>query len=79
VIYDGAQGVETADPVTRVSALVPNAGSVSWTIGIQDTLRTTSQVWISLILGQTGARTVDASRIGAAIGARVRGGYGYRV
>jgi hypothetical protein len=75
VIYDGAQSVETADPVARVSALVPNASPVSRTIGIQDTLRTASQVWISLILGQAGAHTVDTSRICAAIGARIRNGY----
>jgi len=75
VIYDGTQGVETANPVTWISALVSNAGPVSRTIGIQDTLRTASQIWISLIFGQAGTHTVDTSRICAAIGARVRNGY----
>lgn len=78
MIYDGTQGVQAADPVARVPTLVPDASPVSWTIGIQDALRSASQIRISLILGQAGARIVKASRVRPAICAWVRG-YDYRI
>lgn len=73
MIYDGAQGVETADSVAGISTLVPNASSVPRTIGVQDTLRTASQIWISLIFGHAGAYTVGALRVCTTIRAWVRG------
>lgn len=68
VISDGAQGIETADSETaRISTLVLNASPVYRTIGIQNTFRTTSKVWISLILGKARTHAVKALRICAAI------------
>lgn len=57
MIHDLAIGVLSASSWARILTLIPNAGSVGWTVGIEDALGSATLVWIADVFRKTRART----------------------
>lgn len=53
VIRNMAYGIMSTDTWTRIFAFIIHTSKLTWTIAICDTLRTTTAVWITNVIGQT--------------------------
>lgn len=62
-------GVSTADSRARVSALVADAGLIGGTVGIQETLGSTSFVGVANVSGEAGTRACTVQFFANCVGA----------